>query len=72
MTSSTVDCYFMISGRNGDGNPKSGESSFFFYPEGTLKCITVNQTSDIRLKNRIKNVDNILDKISNIDPFYFT
>lgn len=33
---------------------------------------TLSQSSDIRLKNRLLNVSNVLEKISNVDVFHYT
>lgn len=52
-------------------------NSRFFYLSGInagnawLKG-TLSQSSDIRLKNRLLNVTNVLDKLNNIDVFYYT
>lgn len=52
-------------------------NSRFFYLSGVnagnawLKG-TLSQASDMRLKNRLLNVTNVVDKIANIDVFYYT
>lgn len=52
-------------------------NSRFFYLSGVnagnawLKG-TLSQASDIRLKNKLLNVTNVIDKIANIDVFYYT
>lgn len=52
-------------------------NSRFFYLSGInagnawLKG-TLSQASDIRLKNRFNNVTNVIDKLNNIDVFYYT
>lgn len=52
-------------------------NSRFFYLSGInagnawLKG-TLSQASDIRLKNKLLNVTNVIDKIDNIDVFYYT
>lgn len=52
-------------------------NSRFFYLSGInagnawLKG-TLSQASDMRLKNRLINVTNVVDKIANIDVFYYT
>jgi hypothetical protein len=50
-----------------------GTTMFYMSYNGNAWCKgSLVQASDIRLKNRMDDVTNILDKIKNVSPFYFT
>lgn len=70
----------MRASANGDlsfAKSNLNNNSRFFYLSGInagnawLKG-TLSQASDMRLKNRLINVTNVVDKINNIDVFYYT